>query len=444
MDKKTNSGFLIFLIVLGVFFGCSQINKESDNSSEKKSKSSTPIPAKLLHPADLKYLGAFRVPHNENLLKSWHWGGYGLTYNPGGDPESIDNFSGSLFGTGHAWQHEVAEISIPEPVISSGKNVNDLNTAKTLQAFQDIYKVGDWELPRVGICYLAKQGSQSSDKLYLCWGGHLVEGGHLTHAWCETNLKDPKRKGNWYLDVEHQEYNTNEYIFALPENWADKYTQGKYLLTGRFRDGGWSGQGPSLYAIGPWQDGNPPNKGKALSNIRLLQYTSSENFSDSPHIMTNYHHSDEWNDGLWLTTSEKAAVIFVGTKGEGDCWYGFSNGVVWEDPYPQIPAFPHNDRGWWSTELKAKIIFYDPADLAAVAEGKKQAYEPQPYAVLDLSGQLFNGNYQIYNIDGRTEKVQRKYRLGACSFDRDNGLLYIFELFADEDQPVIHVWEIVD
>ena len=38
--------------------------------------------------------------------------------------------------------------------------------------------------------------------------------------------------------------------------------------------------------------------------------------------------------------------------------------------------------------------------------------------------------------------VQRRFRIGDVAYDRANGLLYILELFADEAQPVIHVWQI--
>jgi len=38
--------------------------------------------------------------------------------------------------------------------------------------------------------------------------------------------------------------------------------------------------------------------------------------------------------------------------------------------------------------------------------------------------------------------VQRRHRIGAVAYDRDNGLLYVLELFADEAKPVVHVWSV--
>jgi hypothetical protein len=41
---------------------------------------------------------------------------------------------------------------------------------------------------------------------------------------------------------------------------------------------------------------------------------------------------------------------------------------------------------------------------------------------------------------GRAE--QRRYRIGDVSFDRQNGILYVLERFADGAKPVIHVWQL--
>jgi hypothetical protein len=52
-------------------------------------------------------------------------------------------------------------------------------------------------------------------------------------------------------------------------------------------------------------------------------------------------------------------VILVGTKAVGESWYGFSNGVVHpisgdpDETYPEVPDWPHDDRGWWSEDISA-------------------------------------------------------------------------------------------
>ena len=146
--------------------------------------------------------------------------------------------------------------------------------------------------------------------------------------------------------------------------------------------------------------------------------------------MDGYHHADQWAGGAWLTAGDRAAVVFVGTKGTGECWYGLPDGTVWPDE-PPFPEDPENQRGWWSTGFVAQFIFYDPADLAAVAAGALQPWEPQPYATLNVDDRLF-----------LTRTTQQKYRLGDCAFDRARGLFYVLELFGDGDKPVVHVWQV--
>jgi hypothetical protein len=393
-----------------------------------------------LQPSDLEYLGAFRLPDGVpgSEVKTWGWGGFAMTYYPAGDPGGpADGYPGSIFGTGHAWEYQVSEISIPAPVISASKNLNDLNTASTLQSFRDIFDVANREIPRVGLAYLPKQGAQTSDKLYFGVGEHFQNAGDLTHGWFELNLSNPQIKGRWYIDCPHYYYNTNDYLFDIPADWASANTPGKLLASGRFRDGGWSGQGPALVAIGPWSQGNPPPSGTSLQYTTLLRYTSTEDAESwnpaTNHNMTDYHHSDEWSGAVWLTAGTKSAVVFVGTKGTGECWYGFGNGVVWpeEPPYPPVPAPPYDERGWWSTGFEGRFIFYDPDDLAAVAKGAMQSWEPQPYAGLNV-------DQYLYHIGS----TRQWHHLGAACFDRENGLLYVFEPYVDDDKPIVHVWKV--
>jgi hypothetical protein len=377
-----------------------------------------------IQPGDLTYLGAFRLPDGVagSEVRTWAWGGFAMTYYPDGDPSGPnDQYPGSIFGTGHAHQYQVSEITIPVPVNSASKNLNALNTASTLQTFRDIMNVSTLEIPRVGLEYLPEQGSQTSDKLYFSYGAHYQDQGDLTHGWCELNLGSPQIKRGWYIYSPHSEYNSNDYMFEIPFDWASANTPGKILATGRYRDGGWSGQGPALYAISPWTQGNPPPPGTSLQYVTLLKYTSSEDFWEPNHTMDDYHHSDEWSGAAWLTAGNKSAVVFVGTKGTGECWYGNENG----------PCEECDNRGWWSTGFEGRFIFYDPDDLAKVAAGTMEPWEPQPYASLNV-------DQYLYHI----ESTQQWYHLGAACFDRTRGYLYVFEPYVDDDKPIIHVWKL--
>lgn len=391
--------------------------------------------ARLLQPADFSYLGAFRLPQDAPEDTGWLYAGQALAYVPDGDPAGPDDgFPGSLYGTGHDWHQWVSEISIPAPVIVD--SVAALNTATTLQPFTDVR--GDLydylEQPRAALAYLPPADDQDSGKLVFAWGAHLDTANFApAHGWFGRDLGDPQVAGLWAI-AGREHYETVDYLFPVDPAWAADHAPGFTLVTGRFRDGGQAGCGPNLFLIAPRQAGNPPAPGTELPAITLLRYGNFDAPDDQK--LANYHHGDEWSGGAWVTAGARAAVVLVGTKGLGEAWYGFSNGVVWpeEGPWPEVPAYPHDQRGWWSTDFEAQFLLYDPADLAAVARGDLEPWQPQPYAVFSVDDVLF---------DNDDSPVQKTHRLGAAAFDRANGLLYVAEPTAYEDAyTVIHVWRV--
>jgi hypothetical protein len=404
------------------------------------------LTAATIAPSDLVYQGAFRLPEGSNG-SDWEYSGYGMTYYADGDPSGpADGYPGSIFAIGHDQQQYVSEISIPVPVISPSKDLNELNTASTLQGFQDI-RGGMFEyleIPRADLQVLPPQGSQTTAKLHFCWGQHFQDF-EPSHGWAELDLSNPNPAGPWHFDG-YTNYVTNDYLFDIPQEWAAANTPGQLLASGRFRDGLWGGRGPTLFAYGPWNDGNPPAPDSTLQNITpLLLYgiqepgaieiTTSESMA-----MNGFQEPDEWSGGSWLTAGGDSAVILVGTKALGESWYGFADGTEWpleiddDTVYPEVPDWPYDDRGWWSEDIQAQIIFFDPADLAAVANGTLESYEPQPYASLNIDPYLFDPGYE--------HERKKRYLVGAASFDRSNGFLYVFERRADEDKSLVHVWKV--
>ena len=109
---------------------------------------------------------------------------------------------------------------------------------------------------------------------------------------------------------------------------------------------------PTLVAFGPWNEGNPPKPNAQLKGVVLLKY--SDITAEQQHKMKDYQHSDDWSGAAWLKSGNRSAVVFVGTKGQGKCWYGFANGVVWPEggPYPPVPPYPNDQRGWWVNKLR--------------------------------------------------------------------------------------------
>lgn len=434
-------------------------------------------PADGLLPEDFEYLGAFRLPDGEDRPLTFEYGGSAMTFNPDGDSAGADDgFPGSLFITGHDRMaygelpdgSQIAEVSIPAP--NTATSPYDLPQAEFVQPFTDVtagYFTGLDEIPRIGMLYLNHPAT--GPKIHLGWGVHLnPEEPFATHIWFDPGLSAPNIQGPWSIG-EQSLYAVNGYMFEIPADWAEAHTSGRPIATGRFRDGGWPGMGPAVFAYRPWTDasGSAPAAGTHLEETVLLLYESTLNTPNIERNMAGYQHADEWEGGAWITTaSGKSAVLFAGTKGTGVMnWYGYVNPagpevpcvegelidqftVCWRadgTPCPRAEqttcSNPASLRGWWSSRFDARFILYDPADLARVASGAMQPWEPQPYAAFDLDEHLF------LNPDGIESEMigtgdQRRYRIGDVAYDRANGLLYVLEMFAEGAKPVVHVWRV--
>lgn len=434
-------------------------------------------PTLLIQADDFVYLGAFRLPIGDMRPNTFEYGGNAMTFYPDGDPAGVDDgFTGSLFITGHdrlAYGEmpdgsRVAEISIPAPVQSS--SLDALNRASYLQPLTDVasgFFTGLDEIPRIGLQYLNTPAT--GPLLHIAWGMHFQpEEPAPSHAWFNLDLANADMQGSWFVSDQYV-YSTNGYMFDIPKDWADSYLGGRYLATGRFRDGGWSGMGPSLFAYRPWVDerGTPAPDGSILDAMMLLHYADSHVTDQIVDSLNGYQHPDEWEGGAWLTTADgRSGVLFVGTKGIGDkYWYGWVHPAGADlpcvetellgqfdlcrladgTPCPQEDlggCTGHNDyRGWWSSAFVGRFILYNPNDLAQVAAGELSPEQPQPYAYLDVDDVLYL-NPDNVEPDMLGTGTQRIGRIGAAAYDRGNQILYVLEPFADGAQPVVHVWQI--
>jgi len=474
---------IYFVMACGINIGIEPEGEEqqvfSINNLETPDRISPPPSGNVILPADLEYLGAFRLPGGYERPETFMYGGNAMTFNPDGDQTGdADGFPGSLFIMGHdriAYGelpdgNQVAEVTIPSPVKS--RNLQDLPTAEFLQDFENVaegFFEGMDEIPKTGMLYL--NHTETGPKIYLAWGLHLQPLDVASHAWFNPTLSNPESQGAWFIG-DHDLYSVNGYMFEIPAEWADMYTGGKYIATGRMRDGGQGGMGPVIISYTPWEkDGSPPPSNARLQDSTLLLYENVYNTDEIVRTLNGYQHADEWEGGAWLTTgSGRSAVVFAGTKAGGEkYWYGYIHpdgpGRVCVDTH--VTDFqtcrladgggcPQSDlkgccneetgdcvsmRGWWSNRFDAQILFYDPSDFARVAAGEIESWEPQPYAVLDIDEHLFLNPPEWDRIMLGWED-QRRYRIGDVAYDRQNGLIYILELYADEAKPVVHVWKI--
>jgi hypothetical protein len=392
----------------------------------------SPAAGALIQPDDFVYLGAFSLPDETSAGTSWSYGGSGMTFFPGGDPGgAADGCPGSLFSTSFfPDQNYVSEFSIPAPVISADKDLNDLPVAVTLQPFADV--TGGRQVPGLSdsltlgdVQYLPRQGSQTSDKLYWVMFEYYLPEGELGHGWSELDLAHPNAQGSWRLGS-FPTAATNKYLFEIPQDWADAYTPGKYLLAGRNRMPNGGSLGPALHAFGPWNDGNPPADGSSVDAAQLLYYPFDYDYYFADHMLRDYSHADEWHDGAWLTSGNRSAVILSGVK-------ALRREFELEYYGPDNVDGCGESKGWHAEPYYAAVLFYDPALLAASAKGLIEPYEIQPYAVLNLEDYMF-------------QQGCRPQTLGGVGYDRQHGLVYIMEkqVQADNGKPVVHVFRLSD
>jgi hypothetical protein len=487
IKQKYKGSITIALVILCLLF-LSQITVQAQDKSQRKVIPGIQIHllsemeqsvSKRLNPEDFTYLGAFRLPDDKAKPRTFEYGGSAMTYSPAGDPGgSQDGFPGSLFIMGHNRQpygelpdgNQVAEVTIPRPLVST--QVDALNYAAFLQEFRNV-AAGQFttlnEIPRAGMQYL--NTPDTGARIHLAWGQHLQEDEAQvpSHAWFNPTLSNPGYKGTWYIGNQSL-YSVNGYLMDIPTAWANLNVGGRPLATGRYRDGGWSGMGPALFAYIPWTDGSgtPAPSGSHLLEKVLLLYAKSNETDVIERCLNGYQHADEWEGGAWITTSDgRAAVLFAGTKGTGGkYWYGWINPAGPQYPCVETEligqftlcrmadgtACPSEDltecskpndweRGWWSSSFQARFILYDPGDLAKVAAGQIASWQPQPYAVMSIDDRLFM-NPSGMDTGSLGTGVQRRNRIGDVAYDRANNLLYVLELFVDGAKPVVHVWRI--
>lgn len=399
----------------------------------------------LINPADIAYLGAFKLPADtEN--SNWNYRSGGLAYYPKGDPDNIDNdylYKGSLYATGHTYDRYAAEISIPEPLIAD--SYDQLPTAQTIQDFHLIEPENSMQVSYayVGLTYLP-QNEKFYSTFYYWYNVSFTK--RITHGAFEPDFSQVY--GGWWIgdSTNHSApcYDTYaKFLEALPTDWADENTGGKYLLSGGQRAGS-SPDGPGLVAVKPWEDDPAiaPQPYSELDFTFLLQYGT-----DGKHTMDGWIENDYFNGAALVNSGNKQAFIFSGQKAYGDYYYGYVDGSLHADHCNNVPVTHCSDgggKGGQARSYRAMLVFYNPDDLARVAKSHQGIYqegdaayllphEPQPYAALDIDDFLLKEN---------TGCPASKHRLEGLTYDADRNLLYLAEPDAYSTKDIIHVFKV--
>lgn len=386
---------------------------------------------------DLDYQGAFAFPPGED----WSYAGLALTYYPAGDPDNADSYSGALFATGNAQQDRVGALAIPAPVIT--ESFDSLPRAPVIEPLTDITEgrietfteCGYREVRNVdGLAYIPRL-----DKLF--WN---LRDWYNTEA-CDNDslgFSDPdlsRAQGVWHIgprpssDDRFHNAKTCDYLFTAPQEFADQYLGGRTLIAGNHREGGALGgsSGPTLYAVSLPHPEAPPAGGSALDALALVYYrfrlgcawaesgvvpVPEPDACDFP----GYRAFDNWSGGAWIESGDEGAILIFGRKGVGDNCYG-TQAECSDDPcnmYKGYHAYPYEPR----------ILFYDPADIQAVAAGSREPWTVLPYATDNPAEVMFNPECGV---------------LGPAAYDSKEGILYVVEQDADgSGGSAVHVWQV--
>ena len=392
----------------------------------------TPLHSTMLTPGNFVYMGAIRPEFGDDGNSRFGLGGWALAFRPDGDAKGPDDgFPGSLYMMGHRHHQLIAEISIPRPFVSTGKQINDLPEAKILQPFADITSGlrsqmtnGSSEPFEIGGMFVS--GNRLHWTLYKYYNVNQVD--YLSHGLSSVDLSNRAIRGLWHLgpqnssDPAWHSYKHAGYICDIPQDIADKYLGGRNLMSGLQISTGrqTSSQGPALFAYKIDNENLP--QGGSLDALPLLWYPMNAE-------MAGHHPTDSWQGAAWLKVGDKQAIIVVGRKGLGPVYYGMPR-----------EGECYDYKGYHASSYEAQMLFYQPEDII---RGAKTRVPDTPTAY------RWDANTPGGSFDRFTYQKCRK-ELGGMALDRTNSLLYISEInagFSDanewEEIPLIHVFKVV-
>lgn len=373
-----------------------------------------------LQPGDLTYQGAFRLPSD------FDWGARGMAlYTQGGtnyllvtgpDPDK------AYFG----------RVTIPSPAKANSWNSlgQEANLVSGLTDFgASIVNSVDTETALVsGIEYVSQQGSQTSGKLYGSidnWYG-VNEESHPTIWFSNINGSNPQ--GPFQLgsasDYDYHGNKSGDYLFTVPDWYANQYLGGRTLMTGKSRGAFHGSQGPSLIAFDPATLDNPSGNLDALSVLwyRINTECAAPNVTNkSVCDFPNFTFCDKWEGGSFVENGNKRAILIYGVKGLGDNNYGIPPASSCEE-----------SRGYYCDPLERQVLFYDVDQIGEIAQGERDPWTVTPYKTWRPS------DFFLGDSNGHTCG-----QAGDMTFDSENNRLYIIEKgCGDNNSAAVHVYNV--
>ena len=422
---KSDMKQLLFTFILLCFWACSPGDTDSADPADPVPEGPGELNGRLSED-DFTYLGGFRLP------EVFAWGALGSCYH-----ESGDQGRGSLLITGSATRPaEFAEVSIPQAEISA--DWQDLPLAPLLAAPRSfdgnlvesqLGEYAEWASAS-GIELLPPRGTQRTAKLYGtidCWYCVGDESYGVVFM-SETDGSNPR--GLFHVGQDNLPYHGNkvgDYLFRVPQWYADRYLGGRILITGKCRGTEFGSMGPTLFAFRPWETEEPEGD---LDALILLWYRfdincaapnqTNKSLCDYPEFTM----CDKWEGGAFIETDGRGAILLFGRKGLGNNGYG--------EPGPDSCSMY---KGYHCDPYERQVLFYDVTELAQSASGQRDPWSVVPYRIWRPA--------VFYNRD---EQGHSCSELGGVAYNPVDRRLFVIEKslprYNLDDQAVVHVWQI--
>lgn len=377
----------------------------------------------LVSPDDIEYLGAFKLSGNNYA----YGGGRALGFYPP---------NGTLYINGSDLTGRFAEIQIPS-TLSMSRDPAQLPNATVLRSSSDATG-GLWnpggQIPRIGGGKPFQLNNGDWKIFFGTYDNYDVNWKDLNAAgYFSPDFSNPQ--GRWHpgpkvgSNAQSIWYGgkTARYGTVIPEyfrvvvdgmSFASGRSRGEYNLAETC--------GPSLYAI----DLNQPNSDGTLRSICLLCYPTTGAQGENtvpPLALPGYSLTNEVTDVVWVDES----VMFFDNFCRYPSHYFDADPNMNNDPgvCNENKGYTCGSQGQPAPGYIGQVLFYDSADLAKVARGELNPWDPRPYATANLSNYLIDAGCRA--------------SFGGGCYDSQNRKLYIVELGkASPDNPVIHVFHI--
>jgi hypothetical protein len=349
-----------------------------------------PLPRLSL--ADLTYLGAFRVPNQDNSSNSLDYAGHALSYHAANH---------SLYFGGHDWDQKLCEIGIPPTIALT-------QTADVLQDCEDVIegrlplidegsiKLGG-TLPYNGRLIISAYTYDDADGNQSV--SHFSSGLDLSQT---GDIQGPYQVGGWAGIV-------SGYMAPIPPEWQTAL--GGPALTGNccLSIISRTSYGPAVSVFDPDQAGVV----EPVTVTHLVHYPASHPLAEWD--ATGPYFNGSTNIVGVAFPPGTRSVLFFGRHGIGDFCYGTGENCGDSiSPYQGTHAYPYVHQVW----------AYDAEDLVAVREGSLEPWEVRPYEIWRLD--------EMDDTGGAT--------MAGAAFDPVSGRVYITESYGQN--PMVHVYQI--